>query len=533
MGNLVTIGSFFLFTAIIAVIAWRQARKTKIDTLSGLFLAGRSLGFLVVGGGLLFANINTATIIGENELVYTNNMTVIAWGVTSVLAMLLVSEFIMPIYLRTGIATTPEYLSRRYDRSTGTMVSIIFLVSYIVNLLPTVLYGGAVAFNALFHISDYWHIGYWPTLWILVWIMGAMGCLYSILGGLRAIAVSDTLLGMGIFAGGILLPVFALRYVGHGDIGAGFHTLLASHRDHFNSIGRAGDPIPFSTLFTGMILVNLYYWGTEQYIVQQVLASRDLKTCQQGIAVACLGKLVSPLLLNIPGLIAVHVFSHLHNTAEVFPALSALVSPPFISGYIAAIIFGAGLSTFNAGLNSSSTLFVLNIYRPWRVSRGLDVEERSMVSVAKRFELGVCFLAMSIAPFLAFARHGFYTYIQTVNGFFNVPIFTIIFIGMVTKRVPALAAKLGLIFFIICYGLTQTVFRVPLHFLHVLALLFALTAVLMLIVGRIRPLAEPYRPVMAARVELTPWKNRYIYAAALLAAMIAIFVLFSPVGLAK
>ena len=114
-----------MFTGIIALVAWRQARKTKVDTLNGLFLAGRSLGFLVVGGGLLFANINTATIVGENELVYTNNMTVMAWGMTSVLAMLVVSELIMPIYLRTGIATTPEYLARRYDRSTGNLISVI------------------------------------------------------------------------------------------------------------------------------------------------------------------------------------------------------------------------------------------------------------------------------------------------------------------------------------------------------------------------------------------------------------------------
>jgi SSS family solute:Na+ symporter len=208
---------------IIAFVAWRQARKTKVDTLSGLFLAGRSLGFLFVGGGLLFANINTATIVGENELVYTNNMTVMAWGITSVLAMLVVSEFFMPIYLRTGIATTPDYLSARYDRGTGKLVSVIFLVSYVVNLLPTVLYSGAVAFNGLFHFSDRLGMDYWTTVWVLVWIMGATGCLYSVLGGLRAIAVSDTLLGMGIFAGGVLLPFFALRYLGHGNLGVGLH----------------------------------------------------------------------------------------------------------------------------------------------------------------------------------------------------------------------------------------------------------------------------------------------------------------------
>ena len=531
--NLFTIGSFLLFTAIIAAVAWMQSRRVKVDTLSGFFLAGRSLGFLFVGGGLLFANINTATIVGENELAYTNNMTVMAWGMTSVLAMLIVSEFIMPIYLRTGIATTPDYLSARYDKATGKLVSVIFLVSYVVNLLPTVLYSGAVAFNGLFHFSDLLGIGYWPTIWILVWIMGATGCLYSVLGGLRAIAISDTLLGMGIFAGGVLLPFFALRYVGHGNILTGLHTVLGSHTEHLNSIGKASDSVPFSTLFTGMMLVNLYYWGTEQYIVQQVLGSKDLETCQKGIAVACLGKLISPLLLNIPGLIAVHVFTRLRNTAEVFPALSSLVSPPFISGYIAAIIFGAGLSTFNAGLNSSSTLFVLNIYRPWRVSRGMDVAEKKMLRVAKRFELLVCFGAMCIAPCIIFARSGFYNYVQTVNGFFNVPIFTILFIGMITKRVPPMAAKVGLVFFIVCYGLTQTLIPIHLHFLHVLAILFVVTALLMLGIGRLWPMAVPYQQRLNNKVGLMPWKNRYVYALVLLTAMIAMFILFSPAGIAK
>jgi len=369
--NVLTILSFVFFTGVVAVLSWYKTRQQKIDTLSGLFLANRSLSFLFVGGALLFTNINTATIIGENELTYTHNMSVMAWGVTSVAAMLIVSEFFMPIYLRTGISTTPDYLEARYDHQTKKIVSFIFLVSYIVNLLPTVLYSGAVAFNGLFHFSDGTPSGNWTAIWILVWAMGTIGCLYSILGGLRAIAVSDTLLGLGLFAGGLLLPFLGLRYLGHGSIGQGLHIVLSSQTSHLNSIGSATDPIPFSTLFTGMLLVNLYYWGTEQYIVQQVLASKDLVSCQKGFAVACLGKLISPLLLNIPGLIAVHLFTHLSNTAEVFPKMTSLVTPPFITGYMAAIIFGAAFTTFNAGLNSSSTLFVLNIYKPWRQRKAL------------------------------------------------------------------------------------------------------------------------------------------------------------------
>ena len=375
--NWIILSSFLFFTGIVAFISWYKSRRTRLNTLRGIFMADKSLSFLLVGGGLLFTNINTATIIGENELAYTHNMTVMAWGITSVLSMLLVSEFLMPLYLKMGISTTPDYLTARYGQGTGKLVSFIFMISYIINLLPSVLNIGAVAFNGLFHFSEVWHTDYWTTIWILVWIMGSIGCLYTMLGGLRAITVSDTLLGLGIFAGGILLPFFGLRYLGNGSLSQGLHLFLTQHTDHLNSIGSSSDPIPFSTLFTGMLLVNLYYWGTEQYIVQQVLASKDLKNCQKGIAVACLGKLISPLLLNVPGLIAVHIFTRLRNTAEVFPKLVSLVSPPFIAGYIAAVVFGATLTIFNAGLNSSSTLFILNIYKPLLEKRSRQIRKRN------------------------------------------------------------------------------------------------------------------------------------------------------------
>ncbi|HEX9514161.1 MAG TPA: solute:sodium symporter family transporter [Puia sp.] len=531
--SVLAIISFLFFTGIVGVFAWFKTRKQKIDTLSGLFLANRSLGFLFVGGGLLFSNINTATIIGENELTYTHDMTVMAWGVTSVFAMLIVSEFFMPIYLRTGISTTPDYLEARYDRPTKTIVSIIFLISYIINLLPSVLYGGAIAFNGLFHFSDIFHTDYATAIAIIIWIMGALGCLYSIMGGLRAIAVSDTLLGLGLFAGGILLPFLGLKYLGGGNISQGLHIVLSTQTNHLNSIGSATDPIPFSTLFTGMLLVNLYYWGTEQYIVQQVLASKDLATCQKGIAIACLGKLVSVLLLNIPGLIAVHLFTRLSNTAEVFPKMTGLVTPPFMAGYIAALIFGAAFTTYNAGLNSSSTLFILNIYKPWLKKKGRQVAEAGLIRTARRFEIAVSLTAMFIAPFILFAKKGFYTYVQTVNGFFNVPVFTILFIGFVTKKVPPLAARIGLVFFIGCYAVTQLFFDTGLHFLHVLFLLFLLTSALMLAIGKFYPLAEPYRQKTNNLVDIQPWKSRHVYSAILLIGMVLLFVVFSKAGLVK
>lgn len=525
--------SFLIVTILVALISWYKTRNENLQTVTGLFFANRNLGFLVVGGALFFTNVSAVQFIGENELVYTNNMSVMAWGMSSILAMLLVSEFIMPVYLRSGISTTPDFLEERYDTGTKRFVSVIFLVSYIVNMLPSVLYSGAVAFNGLFGLSDTLRIGYWPTIWVLAWLIGLIGCLYTVLGGLKAVAISDTVLGIGMFAGGIILPYVALKYLGQGSLSTGIDILMASKREHFNAIGGAKDAVPFATIFTGMFLVNLYYWGTEQYIVQQALASRSLAESQKGIAVACVGKIISPLLLNIPGLIAVHLYTNLENTTEVFPRIVSDVCSPALTGFIAAITFGAALTTFNAGLNSTSTLFILNLYKPFKTWRREEVNERQVLRVSKRFELLVCVLAMLIAPFIFFAEQGLYTYIQKVSGLFSVPIFTVLVVGLLHKRMPAIAAKIGMTFFIITYAASQLFIDTGLHFLHVLAILFVVTVLLMLIIGTFFPRSEPFAQQWNNVVDLQPWKRRHIYTTLLLVAMVALFVIFSPLVLAK
>jgi len=525
--------TFIIVAAAIGLFSYFKTGRDQSKTFSGIFFANRKLGFAAVGFGLLFTNINTASFIGENELTYVNNMSVMAWGVSSVLAMQLVSEFVIPIYLRTGIATTPDFLEMRYDRSTKTIVSIIFLAGYIFNLLPALLYGSAAAFEGLFDISGSLHISHWAAIWMLVWIIGVMGVLYALRGGLKAITVSDTLLGFALFTGGILLPYFALRHLGSGDWQQGLQKVLSSKTEHLNSIGKAGDAIPFSTIFTGMILVNLYYWGTEQYIVQQTLGSKDLASCQKGIALASLGKLMLPLLLNVPGVIAAHLYTHLANPTTVFSKLAGDVSPPAYSGYLAAILLGTTLTTFIAGLNSSATLFVLNIHTPLAIKRRVPQNEQTRLDAAKRFQLLLAIGVMLMAPFILFATGGLYTYIQKTGGLFSVPIFTIMAVGFFTRRVPPLAAKIGLLFFIVCYGSTQFLFDVKLHFLHVLAILFVITTGIMLVIGKWKPMPRPFKLPKTNLVSIEPWKHRGMAALALVIAAVLLFILFSPLGLVK
>jgi len=523
--------SFILFTALAATISYFKTRKTQRSTISGFLFANRTNGFIIIGASLFFSNISANQFIGENESVYINNMSVIGWGISSILAMIIVSEFFIPIYFKTGIRTIPDFLEKRYDKQTKTLVSVVFLFSYIINLLPSVLYGGAVAFSNLIDLSGF-HLSYWESIWIFVWIMGLIGSVYTILGGFKAITISDTVLSAGMLILIIALPYYGLRYLGHGDFFSGLSTVLSTKKEHLNSIGNSHDAVPFSTLFTGMLIVNLYYWGMEQYIVQQVLAAKSLEEGQKGIALTCFAKLLCPLLINIPGLIAVHLYPVLTNTNQVFPLLIKDVLPPILMGLSACVLFGAAITTFNAGLNSSSTLFLLNLYKPFMEKKGKVLADKSLLRTGRLFQISVSLFAMAFAPFIIFSKNGFYEYLQKISAIFSLPIFTIIFLGFITKKMPPIAAKIGMIFFISCYVLSEWVFTIQLHYLHTLAIIFFITIALMLFISKMHPNQNQYTLVLDNKIEIIPWRSRHYYHVVLISLMALVFFVFSTYILA-
>ena len=223
----------------------------------------------------------------------------------------------------------------------------------------------------------------------------------------------------------------------------------------------------------------------------------------------------------------------MNNTAEVYPRLVGDVLPPYLTGFFAAVIFGAALTTFNSGLNSASTLFVLNIYKPLKEKKNEVVSDLQLIGVGKRLQLFLAIMAMFIAPFIALVKGGFFNYLQQVASLFSVPIFSILFIGFVTKRVPTIAAKMGLAFFVITYALTQTVIETGLHYLHVSAILFVVTSCGMLLYGKLYPRETSYIQEDKKVVDLHPWKYRHVFSAILILLVIGVYVLFSPLGLAK
>lgn len=533
--SLMLIGSFILCTAIVSLITFLKTRNENLDTSDGYFLGGRSLRAPVIAGSLMLTNLSANNFVGMSAEAYSTNMSNMGWEVASGLALVIVALFLLPRYLKQGITTIPEFINARFDRSTKSFVTILFLISYIVNLLPVTLYSGAVAMSQIFNVEQMLNITYAQSIWVTVWVIGIIGSIYAIFGGLRAVAISDSLNGIALVVGGLAVPVFGLIYLGQGNISDGFQAFLSATPEKFNSIGSSTDPVPFGTLFTGLILVALYYWGTDQAIIQRALGAQSLKEGQKGVIFAGFLKVLTPFMLVIPGIIAFQIFGDKfpNNSDIVYSALVNTVLPKPLVGFFAAAMLGAILSTFNSVLNSASTLFALDIFKPkW----GKNHTDAQLVKVGQRFGIVVAVISMLIAPMIMNAPAGLFTYFQTINGFFNVPIFTVILMGYVTKRTSAIAAKIGLAFFVIVYGITQLVWDTGLHYLHISGILFVVSSLLMILISKKFPSKTEFsfdNGDQNAVVDVQQWKYRYRASAVVIFAMVTMYIIFSPVGLAN
>ncbi len=451
-----------------------------------------------------------------------------------------------------GLTTVPQFLAKRYDVTTKTLTSALFLTGYVVVLLPIILYSGSVAISGMFNIPELLNVTHTQSIWICVWGIGIIGSIYAVFGGLKAVAVSDTINAIGLLIGGVMIPVFGLWAIGDGSIFEGIATLSRNNPEKFNSIGGPTASVPFGTIFTGMMLVQLFYWGTNQQIIQRALAAKNLKEGQKGLLLASFIKILGPVIVVLPGIIAFNLFEGgLENADQAYPMLVNKVLPPYLLGFFAAVLFGAILSSFNSVLNSSVTLFGIDIYKQ-HINN--EANERTVVKYGKIFGIILAISAMFIAPFIANAG-SLFAYLQEVNGIYSIPILTIIVVGYLTKRVPAIAAKIGIISGSLLYILSQFIMKPRFvdsalekaeasgitdasslalieaeaypHFLHVMAILFVLNVAIMLIIGKIWPRAEAYVQEYTKQVDITPYKYVKQVGIAVVVIVIGVYIYFS------
>jgi SSS family solute:Na+ symporter len=526
-----TLLTFLLFTGIVAFVTWRLTRGDDHSSEEGYFLAGRRLTGGVIAGSLLLTNLSTEQLVGLNGAAFADGLSVMAWEVVAAVALVALALFFLPRYMKSGIATVPQFLEERFGATTRGVTTMIFVIAYAFILLPIVLYTGARGLNGMLDVASLTGIANeTANLWISVWVIGIVGSIYAIWGGLRTVAVSDTLNGFGLLVGGVSITVFGLLAVA-GDGGGlfeGWAKLRSEHPGMFQSLGTNEQSVPWHTLFSGVLILNLFYWTTNQQIIQRTFGAKNLAEGQKGVLLAGVFKILAPAILVIPGIIAFHLFaSQGIDKDAAYGLLVRTVLPAPLTGFFAAAMVGAILSSFNSALNSTATLYSLGIYKG---KLNPNATHERVVKAGKWCGIIVALFAMSTAPLLTRAG-GIFQYLQEMNAIYFVPLFCVVLVGLLNKTASERAALVALTFSLVAMILGSFVFKeaieAQMNFFHYVGLVFVLSVVVMLVTGKMYPRATPYEQQYSGDVDMTPWGPSRVFGICLVGIVLGIYAIFA------
>ena len=540
--------SFLFFTVMVAVISAWKTRDDKLDTAEGYFLAGRGLPGIVIAGSLLLTNLSAEQLVGTNGQGWASNMSPIGWEVGALFTLFALALWFLPTYLKMGTTTIPQLMEARFGRGTKLMFSFVIVVMYSILNLPVILYSGAVVFENIFDISGIFGISKFTAVAILCVVIGIIGGCYAIFGGLKAVAVSDTINGIGLIIGGLMIPFLALALLGHETTGGGLvegvKYLVQTEPEKLNAWASwdAAEPaLPWPLIFTGMFFNNLYWWCTNQSFVQRALAAKSLKEGQKGAIYCGFLKTIGFFYLVLPGVIASHLPTIQDKLAAAgssaidfaYPALVSAVVPKPVMGFFAAVLFGAILSSFNSVLNSASTMFTLDLYRTAINPKASDMQ---CVKVGKIYGTCAGAVAICVAPFVMFAQ-GITTFLNSMSQFVSLPILFTVLGALIFRKAPKYAPKVITAVHVIAYGAFMILKPCyptsgePIHYLYAIAVLFVVEFAIMWYLNKYRG-TEEYVPADVGAVDLTPWKYRHIVCIIGIILAIGIYILFSPIGIA-
>ncbi|MCB2198841.1 solute:sodium symporter family transporter [bacterium] len=471
--SFVDIAFFLLFFVIVVGVSMYKSRKE--ETGEDFFLAGRSLLWPMVGLSLIAANISTEQIVGMAGQGAGNvGMAVASYEWMAAITLVFVAFFFLPRFLRSGIYTMPEFLEYRFNPASRTLMAVYTLIIYVGVTIASVIYSGALTINTIFGMS----------LVKAVWLIGGIAALYTIWGGLKAVAWADLFQGGALIIGGIVVLIVGMKAVG------GYDAFVTTNADRMHMILPKDHPvIPWTALVIGLWIPNFYYWGLNQYITQRTLAAQSLKQGQLGILFAAALKLLIPFIVIFPGIIALQLYGNQMETPDAaYPLLIRNLIPIGIRGFIFAAIAGAVISSLASMLNSASTIFTMDIYK--RLLKA-DVSQRGLVTMGRLITAVLVVLGCLIAPHLGDPRFkGIFNYIQEFQGFVSPGILAAFIFGLAVKRSPAAAGVTALVASPVIYGILYFAVN-EMAFLNRMAITFGVILVLMTIITMVKPLSSP------------------------------------------
>ena len=560
-----TLLTFLAFTLAVAVITYFGTRKSDHSSETGFFLAGRTLTFPFIAGSLLLTNLSTEQMVGLNGSAFSFGFSVFAWEVVAVIALVVMAIFFLPRFLKSGIATVPQFLELRFNTTTSTLTNLIFLAFYMIILMPILLYTGSQAIIDIFSvkamvtdpswgvIADMFNssIGDLLLLFIVGTVIAAIGALYALWGGLKAVAVSDTLNGIGLLVGGFLIVYFAYMFFGRETIGEDA-TLLESIRalpeavpGRFNSLGGATSEVPAGTILTGVLLINIFYWCTNQQIIQRTFAAKSLSEGQKGVLLCGGLKLLGPLYLVLPGIIAYALYSKglldipLRssgdvNSAAAYGTLVNTVLPDAWRGFFAAALLGAVLSSYNSCLNSICTMYSLGIYKKHLRPQAT---EDAVVKSGQVFGWFFVVITLFIAPVLSLINTTIFDYLQNMNSIYFIPILAVVVVGMLSRRAPAISANITLVAGVMILAAAQIIpdffAKINLNGYHFAALIFLILVGFMLVMAKLKPREVAYVQEDVKAVSMEPWKGTRYVGALLLLVVFTVYATMADTSVLK
>ncbi|MEI6695614.1 MAG: solute:sodium symporter family transporter [Bacteroidota bacterium] len=437
-----TIDYIVLFGYIVLVITiglWVSRRDKKVERkASDYFLANKGLTWWVIGASLIASNISAEQFIGMSGSGFKIGMGIASYEWMAALTLLIVAVFFMPVFLRQGIYTMPQFLEQRYDKRVKTVMAIFWVLTFIFVNLTSVLYLGALAIKNVSggELLTVMNFRIDPLVLGII-LLGSFTAVYSVYGGFKAVAYTDVIQVTFLVCGGLLTTYLALKALG-GTAFEGFVQITKEAPEKFHMILDKNNPdyidLPgIGVLIGGMWVANLYYWGCNQYIIQRALAAKSIKEAQKGLVFAGFIKILLPLIVVIPGIVAFVLKAPISKPDEAYPWLLQNFIPSGVKGLCFAALVAAIAGSLAAMMNSISTIFTMDIYKAI-LNKGAS--EHNQVYVGRAASVVAIIIAMIVAPMLRNLDQAF-QYIQEFTGFVSPGALAIFLMGMFWKRATA------------------------------------------------------------------------------------------------
>ncbi|APS38657.1 MULTISPECIES: sodium:solute symporter [Salegentibacter] len=418
-----------LYFLVLAGIAFWVIRKKQSNT-EDYFLAGRNVGWFVVGASIFASNIGSEHVVGLAGAGAGNKLPMLIYEIQAWVVLILGWVF-LPFYARSGVFTMPEFLEKRFDARSRWVLSVFSIIAYVLTKISVTIYAGGIVVSALLGIN------FWTGALSTVILTG----IYTVLGGMRAVVYTETLQAIIL-----VLGAAALTFIGLDEVGGWASMKETVTPEYLNMWRSASDPdFPWPSLLITSTIVGIWYWCTDQYIVQRALTAKNIKEGRRGTIFGALLKLLPVFLFLIPGIIALTLKMrgelHWDSPDEAFPVLMSNLLPSGLRGLVAAGLLAALMSSLASVFNSCSTLFTVDIYKKLRP----NTPEKKLVRTGQIATVIIVIIGIIWIPIMANISGVLYEYLQKVQSYIAPPITAVFLLGIFYKRINAQGAFVTLV----------------------------------------------------------------------------------------